>query len=235
MYFESNLRVIDPRNISVSRRSSTIYAFNLTLHVLGPPQENIEFFTTWTARGTVAGNYTIGLSAFSDDLDVDPAFRSCEYICELQILEDVPVLSELILSPVYYSYGLDSQEMCAHPWQNIKLRCNISCPFGIKNVTLYYLMDSSAVWNQLFMTQNDGNQWMGTIPGQPEGKLVMVYVEAFSMSGKSSKTREYAYRVLDLQLLELRTKIVAGATAVTILVGVIGIFAWKKRKITEAL
>lgn len=232
MSFQSNQRETEPKTVSVSQKNDTSYAFNINVQLL--LGEIIKYYVDWTAEGRVIGSYIIGVSAFSDDPDVDLRFRSCQDTREVQILQDTPEINEPILSQMYHPSGLDPQEMYVYPGQNIDVRCNISCPIGVKNVSLYYSVDSGGVWNQSIMAKNSGNEWMGTVPGQSEGKVVTVYVETFSLTGKSSKTREYACRVSDLQLLELRTRIVTAATVTTILIGFIGIFALKRRKMTEA-
>ena len=219
--------------VTVNRKNSNSYAFNLVVQIL--LGEVIKYYASWNAEGQVIGDYSIQLSASSDDPDFDPKYSLCQDVCEVQVLGDTPVMNEPVLSPLYTASGLDSREMYTFPWQNVELRCNISCPLGIENVTLWYSVDSDTLWNQLTMTPAGGDEWIGTVPGQPEGKLVRVEVEAFGLSGKSSRTGRYAYRVLDQQLLELRSTTVAGVTAVAIIVGVAGIFVWKKRKMTEAL
>ena len=173
--------------------------------------------------------------AFSDDPDVDPRFRECRDTCEVKIVEDAPIINEPIVSPVYHPSGLDPQEMYVYPGQDIEVRCNVTCFIGIENVTLHYSVESSDVWNQIVMSRKSGNEWIGTVPGQSEGKLIVFYVEAFSSTEKSSRTREYVCRVLDLQVLELRIKIVAVATVTIILAGCIVIFALKRRRMTEML
>ena len=139
------------------------------------------------------------------------------------------------MSPIHHPSGLDPQESYVYPWQDIVVRCNITCFEGIKNVTVCYSVDSDAVWNQSIMSRKTGNEWIGTIPGQSEGKLIVFYVEAFSSTGKSSSTRKYTCTVLDLRVLELRTMFIKAVTLTIILVGSLAIFAIKRRKMTEML
>lgn len=202
---------------------------------MGPPQEVITFYAVWTAKGQEAGNYNISVLAFSDDPDVDPEFRSCQDTCEVQILKDSPIISELIMSPIYHSSGLNHQKTYVYPERDIEVRCNVTCFVGTKNVALYYLIEPSGVWNQGDMSRKSENEYIGTVPGQCEGTLIVFYAEALSSTGKRSRTREYECMVLDLQVLELKTRIATVATVTIILVGCIAIFALKRRRMAEML
>lgn len=150
-------------------------------------------------------------------------------------MEEVPIISEPIMSPIYHPSGLDTQEMYVYPGQDVEVRCNATCSIGIENVTLHYSVESSDVWNQIIMSRSSENEWIGTLPGQSEGNLIVFYVQAFGSTRKSSRTREYVCVVSDLQALELRTKIVTVATVTTILFGCTAIFALKRRRMTEML
>ena len=181
----------------------------------------------------MAGRFNIGVFAFSNDPNVDPEFKACQDTCEVQIVRDSPIINEPIMSPIYYSSGLDHQTMYVYPGKEIEIRCNVTCFTDIENVGLYYSVDSGEVWNRCFMSKKLENEWVGTIPRQSEGKLIVFYVEALSSTEKSSRTIEYRCRVLDLQVLELKTKIVTIATTTIILVGCLVIFALKRRRMTE--
>ena len=230
--FHSNLRELNPQNISVSRKDNTSYTFNTAIQLL--LGEVITFDTVWTVEGQKAGSYNIIVSAFSNDPDVDPLFRTCQDTCEVQIVADSPIISELVIPSVYYP-SFDQQNMYVYPDQNVEVKCNVTCPVNLKNVTLCYSVDSSGIWNQSTMTRNLENEWTGTVPRQSEGKQVILYVEAFSSRDKNSKTKEFAFTVSDLQALDLRTGIVTVATATSILAGCIAIFAIKRRRMIEVL
>ena len=150
-------------------------------------------------------------------------------------MKDSPIISEPIMSLIYHSPGLNHQKTYVHPGKDIEVRCNVTCVIGIKNVALYYSVESGDIWNQSIMSRKSENEWIGTIPRQSEGKLIVFYVEALSSTGKSSRTREYRCRVLDLQMLELKTRIVIVVTVTTIVAGCIVIFALKRRRMTEML
>jgi len=229
--FQSNQREIESKAVTVNRKNSTSYAFNVDIQLL--LGEVIRFYASWTATSHATGTYNIIVSAFSNDPDFDQGFKFCQDTGEVQILEDTPRLNAPVLSPVYQVTGLDPQELYVYPGQSIDLKINVSCPIGLENVTLFYSLDSGNTWNRQAMSKHMGDEWIGTVPGQPEGTMVIVYVAAFSLTGKISRTNEYACRVSDLQLLELRTKIVAGATGAAILVGFVGIFALKRRRMRE--
>ena len=221
--------------MTVSRKNNTSYAFSATIHLVGPPTEVITFSATWTAKGQAAGSYNISVLVLSDDPDVDPEFKECQDTCEVQIVIGAPIMGEPIISPVHHSSGLNHHKLYVYPWQDIEVRCNVTCFGGIKNVTVCYSVDSGDVWNQSIMSRKTENEWIGTVPGQSEGKLIVFYVEAFSSTGKSSRTREYRCTVLDLQVLELRTILIKTVTLTIILVGCLLIFAIKRRRMTELL
>jgi hypothetical protein len=231
VYFESNQRSIDPRIVSVTRQSSTSYAFNITMQFLRG--ELITLYTSWTARGQSVGSYNLSISAFSNDPYVDPRFRSCQDTIEAQIVEGVPVINEPAISPVYHPSGLDPQKMYVYPSQDLVVKCNISCPVGIKNVTLYYSIEPNQFWNQTIMTENPESEWTGTVPGQPEGKSIALYVEALSLTEQSSRTKEYVCTALDYGVLELRTEIATAATVAVILVFCAVFFCLRRRRVTQ--
>jgi len=233
IYFDSNLRTIDAKNVTVGRKSNNSYAFNLTIDLL--IGEIITFHATWTAKGHAAGSYNLNILSFSDDPDVDPKFRACQDASEVQIVRDSPIISELMISPVYHPSGLDPQETYVYPEQDIQVRCNVTCLIGIENVTLYYSVESREVWKQSTMTRNSENEWIGTILGQSEGKQIVLYVEAFGSTGKSSRTREYTCRVSDLRAVESMAKIATVTTVTIILVACTVIFALKKRRMTKRM
>lgn len=233
MFFQSNLRTIDPINISVSRKTDNSYAFSLIVQLnLG---ETVTFYANWIAEGQITGNYSINVSAVSNDPNIDTSFRSCEDDEEVQIVEDVPVIYEPVMSPAYNPPGLDPEQMYIYPGEDVTTECNITCPIGVKNVTLYYSVALGGIWNQIGMNGDSGNEWTAVVPAQPEGTSVVIYIEAFGPTEKSSRTREYKFIVSDLQALETRTKAITVATAATILVGCITIFTWKRRRTRELL
>jgi len=232
VYFASNVRTIDPLDITVNRLNSTSYSFGLAVQLL--LGEVISLHTDWIAQGQMAGSYNLTVVAFSNDPDVDPRFRSSEDTCEVQIVEDSPAIGEIVISPVYYP-PFDPQTMYVSSGQAVQVRCNVTCLAGISAVTLYYSVDSSGTWNQSAMMTNLENEWIGDLPEQSEGEDITLYLEAFSAMDKSARTKEYTITVSDLQGLELKATIATAATVTTIIVGCALIFIWKRRKIIETL
>ena len=95
--------------MTVNRKNSNSYAFSLVVHLL--LGEVIKYYASWNAEGQVIGNYSIELSASSDDPDFDPKYSLCQDVCEVQVFGDTPVMNEPVLSTLYTASGLDSREM----------------------------------------------------------------------------------------------------------------------------
>ena len=195
--------------------------------------EVVTFHVDWVARCQAAGKHTLSLLALSEDPDVDPKFRKGQDTREVQIVTGSPIISDLIVSPVGNLPGLDPQEAYVRPGKDIEVRCNITCPDGIARAIVFYSMDSLTLWNQRAMSRNSRNEWVGIVPGQPEGTRIVLYVEAVGANGKSSRTREFACRVANLEAIESTAKIVALATVTTILLACITMLALRRRRMTK--
>lgn len=202
---------------------------------MGPPTEVITFRTVWVVKALQEGNYNVSVLASSDDNRVDPQRSSVHDSREVQIVKAAPKIGEPVISPVYSLSDFDHQNIHTYPEQDIDVRVNVTCNISIENVTLHYSTDNGGVWNQIKMSNESANDFVGKIPGQSEGELILFYIQAFSSAGKSSRTREFICVVSDLQLLELRTRIIIATTATIFSVGCIAIFALRRRRVTEIL
>lgn len=231
VYFESNLRTITPRNVSVSLNGNGCYTIYVTIDLL--LGEIIRFYITWTTKALKAGNYSISISASSIDPDMDVRFRVAQGDLEIHVLEDAPTISELIFLPELRPIDFDPQEMYTSPGQEIEIRCNITCFSGTRNVTVYYSIEPSGVWDECFARRISEHEWVATIPGQPERVSLVFYLKAYSMLGASSRTKEYKYIFLDMHALVFKTNVIGTLMVVTIVIGLLLILVLKRREMTE--
>ncbi len=233
IYFQSNQRNIDPVVSTVSSSAAGSYSFMINVQLnLG---ENIVLYTNWSAEGRIAGIYHINVLASSYDANIDPRFNICEDTKEIQIVEDVPVINEPTISPLDQAPDIDPRESFAHPEQDVEMKCEVSSPTGISNVTLCYLVSPNGVWKHVVMTENSENEWIGTIPGQFDGTTVSLYIEAFSSTGRSSKTRQFSYTVTNLQALDATAKISGVVLVAIIIAGCVIIIFRRRKQMLEAI
>ena len=85
------------------------------------------------------------------------------------------------------------------------------------------------------MAEVVAGEWVVSLPKQAEGASLRVYVIAFGLFERSSKTGEFVFEVTDLQVLDVRSKIVA-ASMVTTIVACCGVYLfWRRRKMDDVL
>lgn len=221
------------RNVTVTRESDNSYIFNLDVQLdLG---ESVMLTVSWDLRAETAGTHNITLVVSSDDSDFDSRYATCQDTRAVEVIRDAPVMGEPLISPIYHQPDLDPQEIYAYPNQDITVRCNVTSDAGIENVSLFYSVNKGLSWNQIAMTWVSGDEYVGTVPRQSEGGKVWFYIETNSLTGRSSRTRDYTCTISNLQALDQGTKIAGIATATAILVGCATILARKRRKMRETL
>jgi len=96
--------------------------------------------------------------------------------------------------PVIGVPTLDPEEPFAD--EDVEVIVSVSEPVdasGIKNVTLWYRIDSD--WQSIEMTATTLLDWMATISGQSAGVNVTFYIESYDNAGNSEKTSTYGYTV----------------------------------------
>jgi hypothetical protein len=233
LYFQSDARLIDPQNVVVLASDNVSYSFNTTFQLnLG---EQITFYTNWTARASFAGAYNVSLSAMSEDPDVDQYFRSAQDAREVRVVEDVPLISGFAVSGSYSASEIDPQGIYLYPDREIIVSCNASSASGMKNLTTYFSTDHGLTWASKVMTEVVAGEWIASLPKQADGASLRVYVIAFDLLEKSSKTGEFVFQVTDLQALDVRSKAVA-ASMVTTIVACCGVYLlWRRRKMDDVL
>jgi len=152
------------------------------------------------------------------------------------VLRGAPTIENASISPVYEFDHIEA----LLPEQDITVRCNVTSVLNVKNVTLYWIdypigSAPPETWYRFVMVKSQGNEWVGSISGQPAGRIVAFYLEAFSSINISSRTGKFVYEVVDLTKLEIDTKITTLTVISVLIVGCVGIFALKRRKILEEL
>jgi len=233
VYFQSSARMIDPQSVMVLRSDNVSYSFNVTFQLnLG---ERVTFYTNWTVSASEAGAYNVSLLAVSNDPDVDPNFRSVQDVREVRVVEDVPVISASAVSGSYNAPEIDPQATYLYPDRDITVRCNASSAYGVKNVTVYYSTDQGMSWSWKAMTEQEAGEWTTLLPRQVDGTSLRVYLAAFSLLERSSKTGELVFQVADLQALDVRTTTVMASTVTVIIVGCAVYLSWRRRKINDVL
>jgi hypothetical protein len=233
VYFQSSVRVISPQSAMVLRSGNASYSFNVTVQLnLG---EQVTFYTNWTTITSEAGAYNLSLLAVSHDADVDPDYRSVQDFREVRVVEDVPVLSGLAVSGSYSMPQIDPQATYLNPNRGITLNCHVSSPTGTKNVTVYYSTDQGRTWTWKLMIEQVAGDWVASLPGQADGTSLRLYVVAFSLLDRSSKTGELVFLVVDLHALNARAGTLMASTAMTIILGCAVYLLWKRRRMNDFL
>lgn len=233
VYFQSSARVIDPQSVKVLRSDNVSYSFNVTFQLnLG---EQVTFYTNWTASASEAGAYNVSLLAVSNDPNVDPNFRSVQDVREVCVVEDVPVISAFAVSGSYSAPEIDPQATYLYPDRDIAVRCNASSAYGMKNVTVYYSTDQGVSWTWKAMTDLAAGEWATSLPRQTDGTSLRLYVAAFSLLERSSKTGELVFQIADLQALDVKTTTVIASTVAVIIVGCAVYLSWRRRKMNDVL
>ncbi len=77
----------------------------------------------------------------------------------------------------------------------VTINVTVNDDFGIKNVTLYYKVDSGS-WNEVAMTA-DGSTYSADIPAQADGSVVTYYMVAYDSIDQMTQSDEYTYTVSD--------------------------------------
>jgi len=164
---------------------------------------------------------------------VDVRFRVAQGALEIHVLGDAPKMSELIFLPELRPIDFDPQEMYTGLGQEIEVRCNVTCFSGTGNVTAYYSIEPSGVWDECYARRISEHEWVAIIPGQPERVSLVFYLKAYSILGASSRTKEYKYIFLDMRALVIKTNVIGTLTVVTIVIGLLLILVLKRRGRTE--
>jgi hypothetical protein len=232
VYFQSSARVIDPQSVKVLTSGNVSYSFNVTLQLnIG---EQVTFYTNWTANASEAGAYNVSLLAVGND-PMDPNFRCVQDVREVRVVEDIPVISAVAVSGSYTAPKIDAQATYLYPDRDLTVQCNASSAHGMKNVTIYYSTDQGVSWTWKAMTEQAFGEWATSLPRQADGTSLRLYVEAFSLLERSSKTRELVFQVVDLQALDVRTTTLMASTVTVVIVGCAVYLSWRRRKMNDVL
>lgn len=69
---------------------------------------------------------------------------------------------------------------------------NLTYPWALSDVKLYYKLNRLGSWNPVSMTNTTGNNYQGMIPAQPQGTVIAYYVGLEDTSGKLSAVQPIA-------------------------------------------
>jgi len=95
-----------------------------------------------------------------------------------------PAISDVVLVPSTPNPGL-----------SVTVTAKVTEPIaasGVKNALLWY--NNASVWSSKLMTFHKG-LWITTIPGQPSGSSIQLFVKAFDNAGNYDQTSTFRYTV----------------------------------------
>jgi hypothetical protein len=191
---------------------------------LGNLKANSIAETFWLIEVEQLGNYTISVEAegiISGSVEEKPNVGpSYDYRDRIGGYSQISVMAKLDENPPYIEVPTQNPSAgIVMPYQNVSVFVNVTdMESGVKNVTLYYSLNSSQTWTAEAMNYNSTLQLYSVmIPGQPEETYVRFRIVAYDKVGNNATRDEMehcAYRVIPEFPLSLMTLILVALTLI---------------------
>jgi hypothetical protein len=128
------------------------------------------------------------------DYNASRVLAQAAYLGFLKLLQEALNLPPMDGSPPVI-YDLEISPVPPQPDTDIVITFKAGDYTGVKNVTVYYLLNGAGNWTIAQIAMN--GVFIATIPGQPDGTAVTFYVEAYDFNGIGGTTINYTYWVLE--------------------------------------